>query len=159
MSERIQALKARLDHSRQYLEKVINAVGDRWDASVYSDGLAWNVRQVLVHLADAERGHYNQATNIAEGKDIIPPDFDIQRYNKRTTEKGAEKTAQQALEELTTQRTQLLAWLDTLDEARLDQQGRHASLQIMSVEDIVIQASEHERLHAQDIAKALDLNV
>ena len=137
----------------------LDQVGDRWDAPVYADGLAWNVRQVVVHLADAERGHYSQASNIAEGKDIIPADFDIQRYNKRTTEKTADKTPEQAREELNAHRAQLLTWLDSVEDTKLDREGRHASLRILSVEAILRHLASHERTHAQEIADALGIRV
>lgn len=159
MSDRKTALKNKLDESRAYLNRVLDAVGDRWDATVYGDGLQWNVRQLLAHLADAERGHLGQASNIAEGNDIIPPDFDIQRYNRRTTEKTGDKTPQQSREELNAHRVQMLAWLDGVDEAKLDMRGRHASLNILSVEQILEVQANHERDHARDIAKALSIEV
>lgn len=155
MSERKENIKARLNTTRAFLDQVLDQVGERWQQQIYSDGLAWNVRQIVVHLADAERGHYNQVTNIAEGVNIIPEDFDIERYNRRTTEKFAEKTAQQARDELTAQRAQLIAWLDALDDAKLDREGRHASLQTMTVLQILKLMAAHEQGHAQDIAAAL----
>ncbi len=80
-----QSLKTMLTESHALLNAVLDSVGDQWEAPIYADGLQWNARQLVIHLADAERGHYNQITNIAEGNDIIPPDFDIERYNRRAT--------------------------------------------------------------------------
>ncbi|RMG70556.1 MAG: hypothetical protein D6711_17050, partial [Chloroflexi bacterium] len=68
MTSRKQAILDRLAESRTYLDQVLDQVGDRWEQQVYSDGLGWTVRQLVAHLADAERGHYLQVTNIAEGK-------------------------------------------------------------------------------------------
>lgn len=157
MSERIDAIKQKLIESRARLTQVLDAVGDRAELQVYSDGLGWTVRQLVNHLADADRGHNNQAMNIAEGNDIIPADFDIERYNKRVTEKTADKTIEQARAELTEHRAQLLAWLDALDEDKLDRQGRHASLRVMTVEQILGVQSDHERLHADDMFRALGI--
>lgn len=159
MSERINHLKARLDESRQYLNSVLDQVGDRWETPVYSDGLKWTVRQIVAHLADADRGHNAQAMNIAEGKDIIPEDFDIERYNRRTTEKTAEKSGEQARSELEASRKQLTEWLFTIDDNMLDKKGRHASLRIMTVEEILGVTVAHERSHAKDIAAALGIQV
>ncbi len=159
MSDRKEAIKAMLNDSYAMLNAVLDAVGDRWETPIYSDGLQWNARQIVIHLADAERGHYNQITNIAEGNDIIPPDFDIQRFNRRTTEKNAEKTVAQARDEIAQSRAALHAWLDAVDAEKLDRTGRHASLNIMSVAQILKIVSDHERGHAKDIAAALHITV
>jgi len=154
-----ESLKAMLNESHALLNAVLDAVGDQWESPIYADGLQWNARQIVVHLADAERGHYNQVTNIAEGNDIIPPDFDIERYNRRTTDKNADKTVEQARAEIAQTRAALLAWLDAVDADKLERSGRHASLVIMSVAQILKIVSDHERGHAQDIANALNITV
>lgn len=159
MSERRELLQAKLRETRSQLNTVLDQVGDRAETQVYSDGLAWTVRQVVAHLADAEKGHYNQLTNIAEGRDIIPPDFDIERYNKRVTEKTAEKTIEQSRADLEAIRAQLVDWLNTVDDEKLDRTGRHASLKIMSVHEILKLLYRHERLHTTDIANALGIQI
>lgn len=151
-------LRETLDKSRDYLNRVLDQVDDRWETPVYSDGLQWTVRQIVAHLADADRGHNGQVMNIAEGRDIIPPDFDVQRYNARTTEKSAEKTAEQSRAELEASRAALITWLDALDDDKLTREGRHASLQIMPVWKILRIMALHERGHAQDIARVLEIN-
>lgn len=157
MSERVHRIQSQLEDSRQYLNQVLDRVGDRWETPVYRDGLQWNVRQLLAHLVDADRGHNAQAMNIAQGKDIIPEDFDIERYNRRTTEKSADKTPEQSRAELEASRQQLYDWLLTIDESVLDNKGRHATLKIMTVEQILGVLAGHERTHAQDIALALGI--
>jgi uncharacterized damage-inducible protein DinB len=157
MSDRISHIKTQLEESRQNLTRVLDQVGDRWEEQVYADGLGWTVRQLLNHLVDSDRGHNAQAMNIAQGKDIIPEDFDVQRYNRRTTEKTADKSAEQARAELEEHRRQLYDWLDGIDESALDQKGRHASLRIMSVEEILLFQADHERAHTDDIARTLDI--
>jgi uncharacterized protein (TIGR03083 family) len=152
-------LRQALDDSRALLNRVLDQVGDRWETPVYSDGLQWTVRQIVAHLADADRGHNNQAMNIAEGRDIIPPDFDIQRYNARTTEKSAAKSGDQARAELAESRAALLPWLDAVDDAKLALEGRHASLRVMPVWKILMVTASHEQGHAKDIAAALGITI
>lgn len=159
MAERKQVIYEQLEASRAYLNRILDQVGDRWEQQVYSEGLGWSVRQLVAHLADAEKGHLFQVTNIAEGRDVIPEDFDIERYNKRTTEKTQELTGEQAREQLALYREQLMAWLNNVDEASFDKKGRHASLRILTVEQILGVVSNHERDHGADIAKALNITV
>jgi uncharacterized protein (TIGR03083 family) len=159
MGKRVQQIREELAASRSYLDQVLDQVGDRWEAQVYVDGLGWTVRQLVSHLADADRGHNAQVMNIAQGVDIIPEDFDTERYNRRTTEKTTEKTAEQARAELAEHRQQLNQWLDTLDDDALDRKGRHASLRIMSIEEILRFLANHEKQHAEDIARALEIRV
>jgi uncharacterized damage-inducible protein DinB len=159
MTDRKAELKSKLNESRRILNSVFDQVGDRWEMQVYSDGLGWTVKQIAAHLVDAERGHLTQASNIAEGRDIIPENFDIERYNKSRTEKNTDKTVEQSRAELEDVRNEIFSWLDGLDEEKLDRKGRHASLQIMTVHDIMRLLSLHERGHAADIARALDIKL
>lgn len=159
MSERIAKIKRELSESRAFLERVLDAVGSRWDVQVYADGAQWTVRQLLIHLADASRGNNAQMMGIAEGREIIPPDFDLNRYNKRAVEKRIEMTVDEARAALTETREALNAWLDTLDESVLERRGRHASLNILSIEEILNVVINHERDHARDIARVLGIRV
>lgn len=152
-------LKVKLAEARAYLNQVFDAVGDHWEEQVYSDGLQWNVRQIAAHIAEADKGHNRQLMGIAEGVEVIPPDFDIERYNKRTTEKTMEKSAAQSREELASNRAALLEWLDALDDSKLEVIGRHASLRMMSVRDILRMMCLHEKGHADDIVNALGLKL
>ena len=160
MSERIQRIKAELAASRQYLNRVLDQVGDRWNTQVYSDGAAWTVGQLAVHLAISDRGQTNVVQGIAEGREVVPADFDLERYNQRSVEKRADMTPEQARREMAASREQLNAWLDTLDESALEKEGRHASLRILSVEHLLLEMMAlHERDHAGDIARVLGIDV
>lgn len=159
MSERIQNLKQKLDEGREYVNHVLDHVTeDQWETQVYSDGLQWTVRQIVAHIADADKGHNGQVMSIAEGKSIIPEDFDIERYNASMTRKNQDKSIAESRAQLKATREALLVWLETLDEEKLDQTGRHASLRILSIEQILSWMPEHERLHAQDIATTLGID-
>ncbi|NOK86049.1 MAG: hypothetical protein GFH27_549395n71 [Chloroflexi bacterium AL-W] len=159
MSERIEKYRKTLSDARAFWDSVLDQVGDRWETQIYSDGMAWTVRQIVNHVADADRGHNFQVMSIAEGQNPIPEDFDLERYNNRLTEKTIEKSAEQSRTELAETRTQLNQWLDTLDEAKLDNKGRHASLNILSVAQILRVMANHEIGHAQDIAAVLGIPI
>ncbi len=155
MTPRLEQLQQKLIASNAYVNNVLDAVGDRWDTQIYSDGAAWTARQLLVHLALSNQGLNNQVMGIAEGREVIPADFDIQRYNKRSVEKRADMTIEEARAALNEARTALFNWMAAVDDSVLPREGRHASLQIMSVDAILDLIADHERAHADDIARVL----
>lgn len=158
MKSKAQILE-KLAESNAYVDSVLDSVGDRWETRVYDDGLQWTVRQVMIHVADADKGHTYQASNIAEGKEVIPADFDIERYNTRTTQKYAEKSIETVREELTAQRAAQIAWLEALDEEKLVRDGRHASGTVMTVGNILRMQALHAQAHAADIARVLGITL
>lgn len=159
MSERTEALKQELASARVYLNRVFDQVGDRWNTQVYSDGAAWRAGQLAVHLAIADKGQTNTVIGIAEGREIIPADFDLERYNRRSVEKRADMTIDEARADMASAREQLNTWLDTADDAALAKQGRHGSGRILSIEQILQVMADHERDHANDIARVLGIDV
>lgn len=156
---RIEQIKQDLAEARQQLERVLSAAEAHQDVTVFSDGQGWTVRHLAIHLADAERGNCRQAMGIAAGQEVIPPDFDLDRYNRRTVEKRSAMTFAEARASLAASRAELLAWLDAVDDAALDARGRHATLRTMSAAEILDIIALHERLHAADIARAVGLEV
>jgi uncharacterized damage-inducible protein DinB len=160
MSERIQKIKGKLVEGRSYLNAVLDRVGDRWDEQVYTHGAGWSVHGLLIHLVVSDRGQLETIKRIAKGGEGVPPDFDLERYNRRSVEKRSDKTVEEARVELRQSRQDLQAWLDGLeDESMLDLKGRHGSLRILSIEEILHVIADHDIHHARDIAKALNIEV
>ena len=155
MSDRIRHIKHRLEDSRRFLDEVLDRVRGRDDVQVYSEGAGWNVRQLAIHLAITERGQVNTIMGAARGEEIVPADFDLERYNRRSVEKKADMTIEQARQQLNETRAELLTWLDTVNDADLDKQGRHGSLKIMSVAELLTTVATHEETHAHDLARVL----
>jgi hypothetical protein len=110
-------------------------------------------------LADADLGSNRQVMGIVEGAEVIPENFDLERYNRRAVEKRAEMTVEEARASLEESRAALNIWLDALDDGALDRRGRHASMRILSVGMILEIMADHERTHADDIAAALGITV
>jgi hypothetical protein len=159
LSDRKEKLKKKLSEARAYLNNILDQVGDRWEVQVHSQEDGWTVRQLVNHIAVADRGHNNMAMNAAEGINIVPEDFDLERYNRSTTQKSSDKPAEVSREEMAQQRVQLLDWLETVDETKLDLEGRHGTLRMMTVENILRIMALHERDHGNEIARALDIQV
>ena len=157
MSERIQKIKQRLMDSRTRLNQVLDQVGDRWETQVYAEGAAWTVRQLAVHLMITDKGQTNTIQGIAKGEEVVPADFDLERYNRRSVEKRADMSVQDIRDNLAANAAERYIWLDTVDDSTLDKKGRHGSLAILSIEEILGVIANHERDHANDIAKALNI--
>jgi hypothetical protein len=158
MSERIERIKRDLADGRARLNHVLDNVGDRWDTPVYSDGAAWTVRQLGIHLVVTDRGHNNMVQAITRGENTIPEDFDLDRFNKRSVEKRAEMTPEEIRAGLKATEAERNAWLDTIDDAALDKEGRHGSMRILTVEGILGVVASHDRDHANDIARVLGID-
>jgi len=157
MSQRTQELKAALVESRKYLNNILDQVGDGWDTQVYTEGAGWTVRQLAIHLMISDKGQTSTAMAIARGEDPVPADFDLDRYNKRSVEKRADTGLDDVRACLAASFAEREAWLDTLDDAALEKRGRHCSGRILSVEEIMRVMADHERAHANDIAKVLNI--
>ena len=151
----IQTLKAELASARTYLDRVLDQVGDRWDTQVYSDKAAWTAGQLLTHLAITDQGQSNTVKSVAAGQELIPADFDLERYNKRSVEKRADMTPEQARKMLDDTRAEFNNWLDQQDESILEKSGRHGSMNIYTIEQFLQVMAGHERAHADDIARTL----
>ena len=159
MSEKIEQLKQNLSDARATLNQAFDAIGNREDEQIYSEGAQWTLRQLAIHLALSDMGHNRMVFSYANDKDFIPADYDIERYNKRSVEKQAEMTLQEARESLANSRQEFITWLDNLDdETILQKTGRHATLRIMTLEEIIGIMSGHEDAHAQDMMAMLASN-
>ncbi len=158
MSKRMDDILKQLDQTRQSLKNVLDRLqpGD-WERSIQDEDQQWTARQILSHLVDAQRGMTNQLGKISLGEDVIPPDFDLNRWNRRAVEKAADKTTHELLAALDEGRAALKQALGGLSDEQLDKRGRHSSLKIMSVEEIAHLIGTHEADHARIIADKLGL--
>lgn len=161
MNARQSRIRLKLNESGEALATVYAAITpDRWETPVYADGEAWNARQVFVHLADAQRGIFANAQRMARGEgSSIPEGFDLERYNGRVKKKMDEMTAADAFASVNETRAAVLAWLETLDDAQLDIEGRHATGEVMPLGKLLRLMALHELAHASDVARALGLSV
>jgi hypothetical protein len=158
MSDRRTEIIQALELSRQKLKGVISRLKpEDWERTIQEEDQRWTVRQILAHLVSGQKGMFNQIVGISEGKEGVPPDFDLNRWNRRSVEKSAERNPQDLLATLDADQVELKRFISTLPEESFDKQGRHGSLRIMSIQEIGLLIASHEADHTQIIVDKLGL--
>lgn len=151
-----EAIKSKLTASRQ---ATYAALGDvslvDWDAQAYSEGSEWKVIDILRHVTDSERGMTGLMVQIKGGGEGVPSDFDLARWNQRVVSKLGDKGPQELLAAMVENRAALFAFIDSLEDADWDRTGRHASLRIMSIEEVCHLIADHEQQHVAGIQEAI----
>ena len=121
---------------------------------VYSGQPGWTVRELLAHLADAERGMLGQAQRIVRGEPALPEGFDRARWNRRAVEKRAAASPTDLLADIESAHRAWVEFIEALDDAALDRQGRTAEGELLTVEAFARHAAEHRMNHTCDAEKA-----
>ena len=159
MSDRKEKLRQTIqaDHAASYAI-FTRVTPDQWNQSVPSDeGVDWKARDVLSHVAVSEGGQLVVIQRVLSGHGGVPDDFDLNRYNRRSVQKQAERTVDDLLASIAREHAQILTALDGLADADLDQAGRHARGDTLTVEQFFQRITEHRRQHAEELARALGL--
>jgi hypothetical protein len=126
-----------------------------WETAVYHEEANWTISDILRHLVDAERGMMSMMVQWQRGKDPVPPDFDLERWNNRAIEKSAGKTPDELVDEFRKNRINLLSYIDTIKPDDWAKQGRHGSLRIMSIEEVCHLIADHELSHLKLAKEAI----
>jgi DinB superfamily len=131
---------------------------EQWKQPVPSDeGAEWQARDVLNHVTISESGQLAVIQRVLAGQGGVPDDFDLNRYNRRSVQKQAERTVDDMLASIARDHAQVLVALDGVSEADLDKTGRHARGDTLTVEQFFHRITEHRRQHAQELARNLGL--
>jgi hypothetical protein len=118
----------------------------------------WRVCDILAHLAGAEPGLLSTIKRFLTGTEL-PPDFDLDRWNRRQVEKQADLSIEDLVLSLQESRRQAWPLLDSLSEEDLDVVGTHPAGFRTTVEGIFTTIANHELDHGNEIRHALGLPV
>ena len=159
MSERKDKLRQTIQADNAASMAVFKSLSvDQWNQPVPSDeGADWKARDVLNHAAISEGGQLVVIQRVLAGQGGVPSDFDINRYNRRSVQKQAERTVDEMLASIAHSHAQVLAALDRVSDADLDKTGRHARGDTLTVEKFFHRITEHRRQHAEELARNLGL--
>src|SRR3982074_2880149 len=124
--ERIAAIRDDLVDAQRNLLDVLDRVGpDDWLRPSPNEG--WTVRDLLIHLTTSESGFVGTLRRMAAGEGGVPADFDPNRWNAGQLRRRGEMPAEQLRPELEGAHLEMLALLEGLDDAALDQRGHMSS--------------------------------
>lgn len=153
MSEaRKAAARQSLTTARQDLFAVLQSLDDdQWDSIIYSENESWRISDLLRHLNAAEYDMAQLIERIRGGEPGVPEDFDLNRWNARSVRRTLEKSPAQLMAEMEQNRSALFELIDSLQDDEWALEGRHGSLRIMTVEQILQRIADHEVEHAADI--------
>jgi uncharacterized protein (TIGR03083 family) len=158
--ERKSRMREKLNKSRERLLAVVSGLTEeQWERPCYADDATWRVEDLLRHLADSERGMTSLIGQIRQGGEGVPADFDLARWNRRQVGKLQDKPVQELLADMGEAHERLLALVDSLHDNEWDKEGRHASLNILTIEEILTTIALHERNHTRDIAHAAGVSL
>ncbi|MCB8985404.1 MAG: DinB family protein [Ardenticatenaceae bacterium] len=155
MDERI-VLQTKLQSSRQELLALLAGLNEaEWETAVYAKSTTWQVIDLLRHLTEAESSMTRLMVLIRDGGPGVPDDFDLDRWNASRIKKTLGKSTDDLLTAMAQNRTNLLEFMDALDEADWAKKGRHGSGRVLSIEEICHMIADHEAIHTADIRAAL----
>jgi uncharacterized protein (TIGR03083 family) len=157
MSDRKQRIRTELAASRAYLLSVAEQISPE-QAVASTENPAWNIHDLLAHLAVAERGMQDTVPRFLAGE-ALPEGFSLDIWNQRQVAKHKERSVAELLASLRASRGDTLALLDSLSEEQLAVRGIHPAGFETSVGGIFRVMAKHELDHGQEIALALGLPV
>lgn len=128
---------------------------DRLKVQVYHDTPYWTVRQVLAHFVTIEGSMHRLFRNILSGGPGTPEDFDLDRFNLTQPRKLDGLTLDELIDRFRAVRKETISIVEGMSEKDLDRVGRHAYHGQGTLERFIRWASEHNRIHEDDVRKAL----
>ena len=129
---------------------------EEWETAVQIEDANWTIADVVRHLVNAESGMTSLIEKFKVGEDPVPPDFDRERFNKSRVRKSQDVPPAQLLAQMEMNRAHLLTVLDNLQPEDWQKKGRHASLRILTIEEVCHVIADHEWAHYEDMKNALN---
>ena len=149
-----EAIQAELEATRSRYHELLNSLSDE-DWNKQSGNPAWNVRQLMWHLAWAGGFTASGVEACRKGKGTNPPNWIADRANTLITRIGARgATGQSVGEKYDAAHQKVLASLDSVQDDEW-QKGARVFNQDMTIEKTFRDMVEHFKEHEADIKKGL----
>ncbi|MCZ7575485.1 MAG: DinB family protein [Ardenticatenaceae bacterium] len=149
-SDPVRAIIAKLEDDYQRLRETIAGVPEtRLTSSSAGDG--WSAREILAHLANAEREHREVAKAILDGRTFELANFDLDRWNQAGVARRARQDVRTILDDLEAEHRAMIAFAAALSPEELEKKGRHPALGELSVRKLLRIVGLHQRMHQREI--------
>ncbi len=126
---------------------------EEWHKPVYDE---WALRDVIAHLAAAEKGHVEVGWRLLRGASTHLPDFDLDEYNRQAVNARRHLSPQELLAELDEARAQTARLLAAVGPEDWEKGGPHPGGFDVTVEGIFKVIALHERRHLKEMRQALE---
>ncbi len=127
----------------------------QWQASVFTEGATWKVRNVLVHLIIAEKSIPGMFANIRDGLPGIPKGVNIEAYTADQIQAAATLSPDELIEQFRIGRANVAAFVATLSATDLEKRGRHPIMGITSLTEMIEGICIHNQIHIRDLGSIL----
>jgi uncharacterized protein (TIGR03083 family) len=154
---RVESLIAKLEKGRAKTLQTLRSLDpDQWARTVYQEPSAWEVRDLAAHFVSSEENLLALAQDVASGGGGAPVGFDFDAFNAEEQQRLKNKSPEELLSALDEARRATLEWVRTLEDARLDQVGRHPALGEVTLETMLTAIYGHQLLHMRDLQSRLN---
>lgn len=128
---------------------------EQWNASVYTEGETWTLRNVLAHFVTSERGLVKLFERIRTTGEGASLDFSIDRHNASQQQKTKDLSSAELLEQYKDVRANTIAWVSGLKEEELEIKGRHPFLGETVIREMIKMLYIHNQTHYRDIKRTI----
>ena len=154
MLKELESISNKLVESHSVLYHTVGALTEVQAAAIANP--QWNVKDVLAHLAGAERGMLRIAQAAARGENPqLPEGYDNDTFNARQVARRKGQLLAQTLDELKGIHNELTAFLDGITAEQLNRMGEHPLEGEIPLKDLLVVIYSHEVNHCNEITNAL----
>ncbi len=152
MLKELEAIASKLSEARSILVRALDGLTEEQATQVLVTP-EWSIKDEVAHLAGAERGMFGIAQRMARGEDPqLPPEYDNDTYNARQVAKRKEKSLADVRAELDATHAELMAFLQNLTQAQLDECGQHPLYGEVKLKDLLVISYSHATTHTNEIS-------
>ncbi len=152
MLKELEPIAGKLIESHGILNRTLESVAPE-QASQIMVTPEWTAKDVVAHLAGAERGMVGIARRMTSGEDPqLPEGYNNDENNARMVAKRKDLTLAQVRAELDGVHADLLALLESITPQQLVMMGEHPLAGEVTLKDLLVIIYSHETSHGNEIS-------
>jgi uncharacterized protein (TIGR03083 family) len=155
MLKELESIANKLTEARVVLAQTLDPLTEEQAAQVMVTP-EWSVKDVIAHLAGAERGMLGIAQRMARGEDPqLRPDYNNDTYNARQVAKRKGRSLADLRAELDGTRADMLSYLESLTPVQVDFLGQHPLAGEVTLKELLVIIYSHATTHRGEIATSV----